>query len=284
MRVRIPGVVLFVLGAIACGRAAWTIPGAPRTAPDEQFRTGVESGYDAWVWHCYEGHRVVVTQASSACFGTRDAEMAKGPCGAPLAEESTFPPAERRDAIPDSLRWPGSKPPASEPASSKPASSKPASSKPAASTPASSKPAASAPASSAPASSASAPSAVSPPDDLSAMARTGMGLPVQPARALAERLAREASSIPAGELRTSPRADPERDAAIRARYGQECRLERTCGPLWGVDCGAAADGPYYYVRPSPDGLHELATCGGACMGGRCTDCPPKSDGWTCAVY
>lgn len=81
-----------------------------------------------------------------------------------------------------------------------------------------------------------------------------------------------------------PAPDAERDAAIKARFGQECRLERTCGPLWGVDCDAAADGPYYYVRVKPTALEVITTCGGACMGGRCTNCPPKNEGWTCPTY
>lgn len=90
--------------------------------------------------------------------------------------------------------------------------------------------------------------------------------------------------MPAGKLVLNPPADPDREDAIHKRFGNECRLERTCGPLWGVDCHAASDGPYYYVRPRPDRLEEITVCGGACMGGRCTNCPPKKEGWTCAVY
>lgn len=102
--------------------------------------------------------------------------------------------------------------------------------------------------------------------------------------ALAARLAREANAIPKGKLVLSPPADEERDVAIRARFGSECSLERTCGPLWGIDCHAATDGPYYYVRPTDRALVELTVCGGACMGGRCTNCPPKNEGWTCKTY
>lgn len=103
-------------------------------------------------------------------------------------------------------------------------------------------------------------------------------------RALLARLAREGDAIPKGRSNTKPAPDAERDQAIRARFGPRCRLERTCGPLWGVDCEAAADGPYYYVRPTVDGLVEITVCGGACMGGRCTNCPPKNEGWTCTTY
>ncbi|HEY1957296.1 MAG TPA: hypothetical protein VGH28_16870 [Polyangiaceae bacterium] len=102
--------------------------------------------------------------------------------------------------------------------------------------------------------------------------------------ALLGRLRREADRRRAGELDLHPRADAERDAAIRSAYGPRCHLERTCGPLWGIDCDAAVDGPYLYVRPRADHIDQLATCGGACMGGRCTHCPPRDDGWTCPTY
>jgi hypothetical protein len=74
--------------------------------------------------------------------------------------------------------------------------------------------------------------------------------------------------------------DPELDARIKQRFGDNCRYERSCGDMIGVDCNAAADGPYYYVQRTD--LKTVATCGGACMGGRCTDCPPKA--WTCPTY
>lgn len=109
-----------------------------------------------------------------------------------------------------------------------------------------------------------------------------LGPPI--AKALLERLAREAAAIPNGQLRKSPPRDAERDRAIKAQFGDRCRLERTCGPLWGIDCQAAVDGPYYYVRPRADGWIRITVCGGACMGGRCTNCPPKNEGWTCETY
>jgi hypothetical protein len=107
---RIPRVVVVVVGMLACGGSAWDMKGAPKSPPDEQFRTGVEVGYDAWLWHCYEGHRVLVTQSGSACFGTGRPQMQSGPCGASLAGESAFPEPIRRHEIPDGYRWPGSKP------------------------------------------------------------------------------------------------------------------------------------------------------------------------------
>ncbi|HEY2368040.1 MAG TPA: hypothetical protein VGH87_16695, partial [Polyangiaceae bacterium] len=69
--------------------------------------------------------------------------------------------------------------------------------------------------------------------------------------ALLARLARDADAIPKGTLRKSPRPDAERDRLIHTTFGGRCNLERTCGPLWGIDCQAAVDGPYFYVRPRP---------------------------------
>lgn len=103
-------------------------------------------------------------------------------------------------------------------------------------------------------------------------------------RAELERFAREAAAIPRGKLQKPPPPDAKRDDAVRAQFGKECTLERTCGSLWGVNCQAEVDGPYYYVLPRPERLEIITTCGGACMGGRCTNCPPKKEGWTCPVY
>ncbi|CAN5641242.1 hypothetical protein BH09MYX1_BH09MYX1_59160 [soil metagenome] len=73
---------------------------------------------------------------------------------------------------------------------------------------------------------------------------------------------------------------PALAAKIKAKLGASCTFERACGALWGIDCQSASDGPYYYVKA--DTLDEVAACGGRCMGGRCTNCPPKE--WTCATY
>lgn len=111
----------------------------------------------------------------------------------------------------------------------------------------------------------------------------GIGLAV-PSPALLERLNREWNAVPKGKLEIHPKPDPERDAFIQKRFGEDCSLERTCGPLWGIDCHAATDGPYYYVQIKPDRVESITICGGACMGNRCTNCPPKKEGWTCPTY
>ena len=85
--------------------------------------------------------------------------------------------------------------------------------------------------------------------------------------------------VPFCSMRNS--GDPALDARIKEKHGQSCRFARACGDdLIGVDCNAAADGPYHYVRRAD--LEIIASCGGACMGGNCTNCPPE--GWTCEQY
>lgn len=59
-----------------------------------------------------------------------------------------------------------------------------------------------------------------------------------------------------------------------------CRLERLCGNIAGVDCKSAVDGPYDYFEMT--GWTAIAHCGGRCMGGRCTNCPPQ--GFGCPTY
>jgi hypothetical protein len=59
-----------------------------------------------------------------------------------------------------------------------------------------------------------------------------------------------------------------------------CRLERVCGNFAGVDCDSAVDGPYVYYEMT--GWTAVAHCGGHCMGGRCTNCPPA--GFNCPTY
>jgi len=75
-------------------------------------------------------------------------------------------------------------------------------------------------------------------------------------------------------------SDAARDVRIKTRFGQRCRFERACGALWGIDCNSAADGPYFYAKPAD--LETVSTCGGACMGGQCTNCPPRE--CTCPKY
>ena len=82
---------------------------------------------------------------------------------------------------------------------------------------------------------------------------------------------------------------------VAKKFRDGCRLERSCGKLLGVDCNAAGDGPYYYVKRS--NLEVVERCGGLCMDGGCRNCrtepkkgtnderrccPPLA--WKCATY
>ena len=85
---------------------------------------------------------------------------------------------------------------------------------------------------------------------------------------------------PTREAEINPPVDAKLADRIKKTFGESCRLERICGELLGIDCQAAVDGPYYYVKPGS--LEKVSTCGGACMGGKCTNCPPAE--WDCAKY
>ena len=68
-------------------------------------------------------------------------------------------------------------------------------------------------------------------------------------------------------------------------FGPTCEIERICGKQVGVDCGSAADGPYYYVDGETGDIMER--CGGYCFAanpapGECESCPPQD--WTCETY
>jgi hypothetical protein len=76
-----------------------------------------------------------------------------------------------------------------------------------------------------------------------------------------------------------PSAEQVLALEVIEKFGGECRVERTCGQLLGVDCESALDGPYYFVEKSD--LKVISICGGYCMGRECTGCPPRE--WTCPL-
>jgi hypothetical protein len=103
--------------------------------------------------------------------------------------------------------------------------------------------------------------------------------------------AREADTMPSGSTTPTgstmtPVAQPDSGGEQRLDLGalpEECRIAAECGDLVGVDCGQAADGPYYYAERATGRVVEI--CGGACMNRDqpdrpwCKQCPPA--GWTC---
>ena len=75
-------------------------------------------------------------------------------------------------------------------------------------------------------------------------------------------------------LLTSPRALEACTVGLRVLNSVRGQyLDQRCGTIWGVDKGAAVDGPYYYIDERT--LDTVARCGGACMSGNCKNCPPK---------
>ncbi|MBX3232847.1 MAG: hypothetical protein KIT84_42505 [Labilithrix sp.] len=97
------------LTLLACSfQKPWDVKDAPKSPPDLQYRTGVEVGHDVYVWRCYEGKRVVVSQGGSAFCGASAPRLSTSACG-PGPEDEV---AERAHDVPESLRWPGSPPPA----------------------------------------------------------------------------------------------------------------------------------------------------------------------------
>lgn len=59
---------------------------------------------------------------------------------------------------------------------------------------------------------------------------------------------------------------------VKAKYGKDCKVTERCGTMMYVDCGAAVDGPAYYLNSS---LEVIGTSGGLCMGGRCSGAPKE---------
>lgn len=102
----------FVLLVACTSKRPWDVAGAPTVPPDLQYRTGVEVGSDEYVWYCYRGERVVVSQSSSAFCGASPPRLLKqGACGRRPEDDE----ADRSSDVPDGLRWPGSPPPAPRP-------------------------------------------------------------------------------------------------------------------------------------------------------------------------
>ncbi len=59
---------------------------------------------------------------------------------------------------------------------------------------------------------------------------------------------------------------------VKVKYGQNCEIEERCADMMYVDCGAATDGPAYFL----DGAFEvIGTSGGLCMMGNCSGAPEE---------
>ena len=65
----------------------------------------------------------------------------------------------------------------------------------------------------------------------------------------------------------------DKSIQVKMKYGPECKIERSCNDMVYVDCGAAVDGPAYYLDKD---LEIIGTSGGLCMQG-CSGAPEE---WT----
>ena len=81
---RLPALALALGATLSCGAAALDMNGRPPGPPDETIRTGYEAGEDYYVWHCYEGSRVIIHQHTSF-FSRSSPVMERRPCS------DTFP-------------------------------------------------------------------------------------------------------------------------------------------------------------------------------------------------
>jgi hypothetical protein len=60
---------------------------------------------------------------------------------------------------------------------------------------------------------------------------------------------------------------------IKTKYGYGCSIVETCDDMVYIDCGAAVDGPAYYLDKN---LEFIGPSGGLCMQG-CTGSPKEWD-------
>ncbi|TNE30002.1 MAG: hypothetical protein EP349_05900 [Alphaproteobacteria bacterium] len=61
------------------------------------------------------------------------------------------------------------------------------------------------------------------------------------------------------------------DMRIKRKYGANCKIAEKCGDMLYVDCGAAVDGPAYYLNAN---IEVIGTSGGLCMRG-CSGAPEE---------
>lgn len=73
--------------------------------PDQQCRTGHETGYDVYLWHCYQSQRVAIFRHCSAFFGCDPSERQTAACSSTTPIERDLKLQERCDAVPVAVRW-----------------------------------------------------------------------------------------------------------------------------------------------------------------------------------
>ncbi len=98
----------------ACADRPWALAGVPDVPPDEQFRLGVETFDNVYVWNCFHGKRVRIAQPGGACVGSTKAVMEESACGEMTRRErldavdSGSEQSVSKERLPSSAQWPGS--------------------------------------------------------------------------------------------------------------------------------------------------------------------------------
>lgn len=71
--------ISMLLHLSGCAAWAWNKYKIP-VQPNYSCQTGMTSGYEIWVWNCYDNKHIVIYQASAE-FNRREAEREIVPCG-----------------------------------------------------------------------------------------------------------------------------------------------------------------------------------------------------------
>ena len=68
-------------------------------APDTGFYTGTVTGYNVFIWKCYQGRRIVIFKTSGEMTSS-DYERQEAPCGETTAIEKKLETEQKRDEDP----------------------------------------------------------------------------------------------------------------------------------------------------------------------------------------
>ena len=97
--------LLVLLAVSACCPAPWSVAGAPNVRPDAQYREPSSThGNDVYLWTCFEGHHVVVSQYSAE-MSCQAPKLERFDCGT-LSPLELATPEGSRVAVPKSQQWP----------------------------------------------------------------------------------------------------------------------------------------------------------------------------------
>jgi hypothetical protein len=98
-------VLAAALLVLACADP-WSVDGAPRVAPDEQYKTGGGFQYRVYVWRCHEGQRTLVYQGCSEYLGCDDPLIERAACDAGYTPKERELAQKEREPLGAAYRWP----------------------------------------------------------------------------------------------------------------------------------------------------------------------------------